>query len=306
MKLYEKYRPKKLEDVVGNEEQIESLQKEIDKNGVPQVMLLHGPTGTGKTTIARILANTLDATNNLTELDSAQFNGVDTIREIRRNSRLKPIGSKHKVYIMDEIHNLTRNAQEAFLKELETTPNHVYYFLCTTNPEKLIAPLKGRCMIYEMQTLESSDMRSLLKRVCKKEKEKVDSKVIQAIAKSSNGHPRNALNILQQVLPVSPKKRLAIAKKVESIENDSIELCRNMLQLRGWNEAQEILKGLKKEDAESIRRSVLGYCQSVLLGKDYKGSHIRAAQILSEFEEPTYDMGFTKIVYACYSFYSAE
>ncbi len=304
--LYKKYRPSNLDKVYGNEETVNSLKENIKNNAIPQVILFHGPTGSGKTTLARILANELKAKENLTEINSANFNGIDTIRELTRKSRFIPIGGGSKVYIIDECHRLSSQAQDAFLKDLEDTPKHVYYFLCTTNPEKLIAPLKGRCIQYQVQTLEDSDMTSLLKYVVKKEKDKVDKKVYKTIVSNSKGHPRNALNILQQVLSVSDKKRLKIAENFELEENQSIELCRAMLQQKGWKEVQEILKGLKGQDAEGIRRVVLGYCQSVLLGNDWKGSHQKAAQIMEEFLEPTYNSGFPQIVIACYAYYHSD
>lgn len=303
--LYKKHRPKKPEQIVGNTEVVSSIQKAIKANEVPQVILFVGPTGCGKTTLGRILASEVNAKNNITEMDSAQFTGVDTIREIRKKSRFMPIGGGNKVYLMDEVHMLSPAAQEAFLKELEDTPKHVYYFLCTTNPEKLKPTLKGRCIIYEMETLSNDDMTELLKGVVKKEKEELDKKVYRTIVKNSEGHPRNALNILQQVLSVPKKKRLKIAEKVELEKNESIELCRSLIKIEGYGAAQEILKGLKTQDAEGIRRHVLGYCQSVLLGNNHK-SHHRAAQIAEEFSEPTYNSGFIQIVTACFACYHSE
>lgn len=306
MNLYHRYRPDKLDKVYGNKEVVESLQKSVKDKKIPQVILFSGPTGTGKTTTARILANELNAIESLTEMDSAQFTGVDVIRDIRSKSRFIPIGGGVKVFIMDEVHQLTSAAQEAFLKELEDTPKHVYYFLCTTNPEKLKPTLVGRCIHYTLQTLSKDDMLSLLEYVVESENEKLDKEVYKVILKSSKGHPRNALNILQQVLSVPNKKRLKIAENYETEESTSIELCRSLLNQEGWGAAQEILKGLKDQNAETIRRHVIGYCQSVLLGKDYKGSHLKAASILEEFSTTTYDMGFAQIVLSCFAYYHSD
>jgi DNA polymerase III gamma/tau subunit len=219
--------------------------------------------------------------------------------------------SEHHSYFANDIlvhncHMLSRNAQEAFLKELEEPPKHVNYILCTTNPEKLIKTLRGRCIEYNLDTLSEDAMLSLLKKVVKKEKEELSKKVYKIIVKNSKGHPRNALNILQQVLSVSDKQRLKIAEKSELEENESINLCRSLLQRKGYNDAKVILNGLKTQDAEGIRRHILGYCQSVLLGNDWKGSHVAAAAIMEEFREPTYDMGFSAIVLACFSYYNAD
>lgn len=305
MNLYKRYRPATLDKVYGNEEVVNSLKKLVKKKEVPQVMLFTGPTGTGKTSIARILANELN-TKSLTEMDSAQFTGIDVIRDIRKKSRFIPIGGGAKVFIMDECHMLSSAAAQGFLKELEDTPKNVYYFLCTTNPEKLLPTLKGRCIHYQLDVLDDEDMKSLLEYVVKKEKDELDKKVYKSIVNNAKGHPRNALNILEQVLSVSNKKRLKIAENFEIEENESIVLCRSLLKQEGYEAAQTILKGLKNQNPESIRRHVLGYCQSVLLGNDWKDSHQKAAIILEEFSEPTYDMGFVQIVASCYAYYYSD
>jgi DNA polymerase-3 subunit gamma/tau len=305
--LYKKYRPDKLDKVFGNTEVVDSLKKNVKDKTIPQVILFSGPTGCGKTTLARILATELNAVDmNFVEMDSAQFTGIDMIRDLRSKSRFVPVGGGSKVFLLDECHALSSAAMEGLLKELEDTPKNVYYFLCTTNPEKLKPTLIGRCIQYTLQPLNKEDMNSLLDYVVKKENEKLDKEVYKVIIKSSKGHPRNALNLLQQVLPVSDKKRLKIAENYQSEETASITLCRSLLNQEGFDTAQEILKGLKDQNAETIRRHVIGYCQSVLLGKNYKGSHEKAANMLEEFSRPTYDMGFAQIVLSCYAYYYSD
>ena len=309
MNLYKKYRPPTLKKMYGNEEVVFSLSKLAKKNEIPQVILFTGETGTGKTTLARILADILGASKDkmtLTEMNSSQFTGIDTIRDISKKSRFIATGGSARVYIMDEVHMISSAGQEGFLKDLEDTPKKVYYFLCTTNPEKLKPALKGRCIQYQLELLSKDDMTSLLEYVVSEEKEKLDKKVYKSIVDKAKGHPRNALNILEKVLSVSDKKRLKIAENYEIEESESILLCRSLLYQKGYKDAQTILKGLKNQNAESIRRHVLAYCQTVLLGNDYKDSHRQAAMILDEFSTPTYDMGFVQIISACYAYYYSE
>lgn len=296
MTLYLKYRPKELEQIVGNEETVAAVREMVKKN-CPHAILFHGPTGCGKTTLARIIAEKLGCKgNDLTEVDSADFRGIDTIRGIRKQSQFAPLSSPCRVWIIDECHRLTGDAQSALLKILEDTPKHVYFILCTTEPQKLLPTIRGRCSQFQMQTLSEQQIFKLLRSVVKAEGERLQRKVYWQIAQDSLGHPRNALQILDQVLRVPAEQRLEAAKKSAEEQSKSIELCRALLQARGWKEVAMILKGLQNQDAEGIRRHVLAYCNSVLLNE----SNDRAAAVLEVFQEPTYNTGMSGITYACY------
>jgi len=141
-------------------------------------------------------------------------------------------------------------------------------------------------------------MKRLLFRVVKAEGESLDKEVYEQIIQDSMGHPRNALQILAQVLSVEPEKRLEVAKRTAETQSQTIELCRALVNRASWKKICEILKGLKDEDAEQIRRAVLGYCQSILLSGKQDN---RVAAIMEEFMEPFYNSGFPALVLACYS-----
>ena len=298
--LYLKYRPQTLEEIVGNAEIVEIIKSHLAAaSPMPHSILLHGPTGCGKTTIGRIIANALGAKNaDLKEIDSADFRGIDTIRDIRKQSMYAPLESSCRVWILDEVHRATGDAQSALLKALEDTPSHVYYILCTTDPQKLLPAIRGRCSQLQVNPLTDLEMKILLRRVVKAENETLSKAVYEQIIRDSLGHPRNALQILSQVLSVKDEvTRLKVAQKTAETESKTIELCRALIEAATWKKVSGILSGLKNEDAERIRRAVLGYCQSILLNNENN----QAAAIMQEFLEPFYDSGFPGLVFACYS-----
>jgi DNA polymerase-3 subunit gamma/tau len=298
MGLYLKYRPNALTEIEGNREIVITLRGMFKKNEIPHSMLFHGPTGCGKTTLARIVAKELGcAENNLIEIDTAQFRGIDTVRDLRKNIQYTPLGGGIRVYIIDEVHKMTGDAQNAFLKILEDTPLHIYFILCTTDPQSLLPTIKGRCSQFQVQLLSDDDMKSLLTKIAELENDSIEDEIIEQITQDSQGHPRNALQILEQVLSTPKKRRLTIAQQAAIEQSESIALCRALMKKQGWSEVKKILQGLKGQDAEGIRRVVIGYASSVLLNTD----NAVAGLILEAFQEPTYNMGFPGIVLACYT-----
>jgi DNA polymerase-3 subunit gamma/tau len=303
MSLYKKYRPLRFLDILGNETTIQSLEAVLRRRPQPHAYLFSGPTGCGKTTLARIVAKILGCRgSDFREIDTADFRGIDTVREIRKQARFMPLEGPCKVWLLDECHKLTEAGQPALLKMLEDPPEHVYFILATTDPQKLLPTVKGRCQQFQVSPLNDQEMSRLLRRVTKEEGESLEKRVCDQIIQDSQGHPRNALQILEQVLGVDSEKRLEVARRSAEIQSQTIELCRALIRGADWKEVRRVLSGLREQDAEGIRRAVLGYCNSILL----KEENTRAALIMEEFIRPFYDSGFPGLTLACYSVVCGE
>jgi DNA polymerase-3 subunit gamma/tau len=299
MNLYLKHRPQTLDEVIGNVDIVSYLRGILpNKEKIPHVFLLHGDTGCGKTTLARIIATEIGCNPvDLKEINVADFRGIDTVREIIKSSRYHSIGGGARVWIFDEFHKSTNDAQNALLKLFEDSPANGYFILCTTEPEKVINTIKGRCISLQVKPLNETEMHKLLRSVSKKEGHKISISVYEQIIQDSMGLPRNALQILDKVLSVPEEQQLEIAKQSAAQQSQSIELCRALLDKSPWKKVREILVGLKDQDAEGIRRHVLGYCQSVLLRQE----NDRAAFIIEMFRDPLYNIGYPGLVFNCYS-----
>ena len=174
------YRPTDFEEFIGSGISIKALKSKIEKDDPPHSYLIHGPSGCGKTTLGRIVASWLINTDNIEnnmnymELDAASFGLKDTVRDIRKKMKMAPIGGdKARVWLLDECHKLTPDAQEVLLKALEDTPSHVYFILATTEPEKLKITLKRRCLPIEVFPVDEEDMTTFLNQIVEEEEKEI-------------------------------------------------------------------------------------------------------------------------------------
>ncbi len=298
MTLYLKYRPQNFDEMFGNENTLTTIQSFIASKDRPHTYMFHGLKGCGKTTLSRVIAYKLGAKGrDIHEIDTADYRGIEHIRELRRLCQYQSVESDCTVWILDECHSLTSDAQRALLKILEDTPGHVYFILCTTNPQKLLPTVRDRCTSFEMQPLKEKQMYKLLRNIVKAENDTIEKEIYEQIIQDSFCHPRAAIQILEQVLAVPEEQRLEVAKQVAETQSQSIELCRTLIQNADWKKVSNILNGLTDQDPESIRRHILGYCKSVLL----KADNEQAGHIMEEFIEPFYNSGWPGLVLACYS-----
>lgn len=299
LELYRKYRPESLDDMVGNQATIKSLEKELENGS--HVFLMTGPAGCGKTTLARIMAKKVNAGPlSIHEVNSAENRGIDTAREIMEQMRFNPSDGDAIVWILDEMHMITSAGQNALLKALEDTPSHCYFFLCTTNPEKLITPLKTRCSIINVVPLKDEEMIYLLKRTARAEKIKIGSEVYERICEIAQGGSRKGLKLLAKVLYLdSDEERLEVLKNDSDSENQEVrELCKALISGKAnWSVLARLLKSIDLSDSEKVRQAVMGYMGAVLLNGKATPPVVSAMQAFSSAD--TYKNGKNAIVVAC-------
>jgi len=269
--LYQELRPICLAEMVGNETTVGALAKMLKSPTRPHAILFFGPSGCGKTTLGRILAHEFGSDeNSIFEYNAANTRGIDTVREISAQAGLSSLGGKPKTYIIDECHELTKAAQEAFLKVLEEPPVHCYFVLCTTDPNSLILTVRNRCTPYEVSRLGESKIIALLDGACQKKGFKVDPQIVQGIACTCEGSPRAALVALETVKDITNVDE-AFQMLVKGTEKDVqvIELCKLLyanpdVRQQKW---QQIIGTFDKiaEEPETIRKSILTYLYKKLV-----------------------------------------
>ena len=219
--LYRKYRPKTFDDVCGQEIITTTLKNAIQYNKLTHAYLFIGPRGTGKTSVAKIFAKTINcesinngvscekcdickmSNNNenvdIIEMDAASNNGVDEVREIKNHVTFMPTFSKYKIYIIDEVHMLSAGAFNALLKTLEEPPKHVIFILATTEPQKVPLTIISRCQCFEFKSIPNNLIEERIKYICNEEKIKITEEAVKQIGEDSNGGLRDAVGLLDQL-----------------------------------------------------------------------------------------------------------
>jgi DNA polymerase-3 subunit gamma/tau len=215
--LYRKYRPQEWSDVMEQSHVISVLENSIKLNKIAHAYLFSGSRGTGKTTVARIFARELGVSDNdVYEIDAASNRGIDDIREIRDGVNVMPFESKYKVYIIDEVHMLTKEAFNALLKTLEEPPSHVIFILATTETDKIPETVLSRCQIFTFKKPNREVLKTLVNKVAKKEGFTLESGASDLVSLLGDGSFRDTLGILQKVISSSSDKKISI-KEVEDI-----------------------------------------------------------------------------------------
>ena len=294
--LHLKYRPKTFDEFIGNNAIVNSI---IDTIPITHLYLFYGPKGCGKTTLARLVAKELEIENafDIHEMDAASIGGIDSTKEIKSTIHTMPLSGNRKIYIIDECHRLTVQAQDVWLKTFEEPPEHVYFVLCTTDFQKVLSTVKSRAAKYQVRPLKRMEMTELIDWVCNEENIEFDKRVKKEII-NNESTPRDALVLLDQIKECDVEEASVLLSGIDAETSKTvIDLCRLLLKSKKnkWKEVVEILKELDDEP-ESIRRAVLGYMAKVMLNSD----PVIPSIIIEEFEEPFYNSGKAGLVLACY------
>jgi DNA polymerase III gamma/tau subunit len=302
--LYKKYRPKTFKEIKGQDEAVNVLRAFDRAKKYPRALLFSGPSGTGKTTLARIVRDRLGCgIHDFTELDSATFRGIDSVREIRQNMHLAPISGTCRVWLIDECHKWTNDAQNAMLKTLEDTPRHVYFMLATTDPGKLIKPIITRCTEVRVKPVQPDALEELVGEVAAGEKVKLSKECVARIAEVADGSPRKALVLLQQVVGIDDDAERIKVILSNDVKQLAISIARAMFDNKPWPQVAALLQGCE-EEPEGIRQLILKYASSVLL-KSTPGND-KAFFVLQVFRDNWFDCGRAGLVMSCYEVCKAK
>ena len=262
--LYRKYRPRSLGGVVGQEQVTKVLANSIKQNKISHAYLFIGPRGTGKTSVARIFAHEInnfsyeleDDYVDIVEIDGASNRGIDDIRDLREKALIAPTSGKYKVYIIDEVHMLTKEAFNALLKILEEPPKHIVFIMATTDAHKVPATITSRAQIYTFKLASPEIMLNFLESVAEKEGMKIDRDALSIIVKRGGGSFRDSLSLLDQISTLSEDlitKELVISSL--GLPND--EKISGLLDARASGDVVKITTVLKDLLSSGIKPETL-------------------------------------------------
>ena len=278
--LYRKYRPLKLADVVGQDDTIRQLQTQLTNQKISHGYLFVGARGCGKTSVARIFAHEInhfdyqleDNYVDIIEIDAAVFTMVENIRELRDKAMLTPTTGKYKVYIIDEIHMLSKNAFNALLKILEEPPEHIVFIFATTNPEKIPATILSRVQIFHFKLADKSIMQPFLENICQKEGINIEKDALSLLIEQGGGSFRDSLSILDQLSNLHPDKSTLITTEEVS---SALGVPKQVL-------IQELLASYEQENVDQIRSLV-----EELINQGNKAEGIATSLIKAIVQNPT-------------------
>jgi DNA polymerase III subunit gamma/tau len=292
--IYRKYRPQVFADVVGQDHLVKTLTYAISKSTPAHSYLFSGTRGVGKTTIARLIAKALNCTDiqkkhepcnkcsscqaiahnssvDLLELDAASHRGIDEAKSLIESVKYPPVSAKYKVFIIDEVHMLTREAFNSLLKTLEEPPEYAVFILATTEPQKIPQTIISRCQYFELKRLTVNQIIQKIKRILDSEKIKMDTRSIKFIARGGRGSLRDTESLLEQIVSQS-KKEITWTDLEEVLGIVSPEATRDYLSMIFKKDTKKALNFIREifgrgKDMSQFNLQIVDYLRLVVLGR---------------------------------------
>ena len=297
MELYKKYRPSGLDEVYGQADAIKMLTGWVSENNIPHAIMLDGPTGVGKSTIARILASVLGASDpaHLREINVSSDRGLDMVGLITEDLQGNIFGG-NRVWVLEEAQGITKQGQGALLQLIEDLPDYAYFIFCTMEPQKIITALKGRCAQLHLKRIPSFAMSNILQSALQREGKTLDSKILMQIVKKADGSARRALMLLEECLAVSDTDQmLSIINTEESliVGGDYKDFWSTLFRRRNvpWNVVVAEFSELT-DDPETIRRATLRALGTMLIRDGSAGLDTDTlAEFMGIFKDSLVDSG---------------
>lgn len=292
MSLYRKYRPLDFATLLGQDHIREVLQGALKLDKVSHAYLFTGPRGTGKTSTARILARAINCTDlqksgpcnaceicraaleerltDMVEIDAASHGLVDDARALVEQARFMPVQAKKKIYIIDEVHMLSKSAFNALLKIIEEPPEHVHFILATTEAHKVLDTIKSRCQRFDFHLASDELIVQSLDQVCRAEKAKAAPEALQLLAQHARGSFRDALSLLEQVINAGNLTLDSVSDTLGLSEESVVQQFVDHLVVQHVNEALQLVRGLHEQglDLYQFCQSVLEHLRALLIGRD--------------------------------------
>lgn len=287
--LLTKYRPAEFAEVLGNTSQISALKRAMDGDSPPHAFLFTGPSGVGKTTLARIVAAQLKAS--VDELDAASHSGVDAVRAFLEDAQFQGMrGTGRRLFLLDECHRFSGNAWDALLKIVEEPPAHLYFALCTTAADKVPETIKTRCFHVALRAVEAPDIEELLDFVAEAEGWTVVPEVRQHLVVAATGQPRKALALLMACHDYASAEEVARVVALQEAGSPLIQALQLVISGRGkiWPQVRECLLRVDTSDAEQAFIGAGRYLTTVLLRTE---DPVKAARIWILLDALTFPSG---------------
>ena len=314
-------RPTALDQMIGLDHVVQQIESILASGRMPTAWMFSGPTGVGKTTVARILSRLVQCNHltklgtdqvlefgseaSITEINAAEQTGVDAMRELISTSYFYPTNGKYRVFILDEAQKLSEQAQNLLLKAMEDTPASSLWMICTTAPNKIIKALRGRCYHIELPLLNNEGVKALMYATLKKlpPSEFDDKGLLNALVRGEVFSPRSVIMAVEQCIN-GAEPEAAVSSVMEESRVETIDLCRSVFA-GDWTAARAMLAVISPEAVVAVRMALCGYFKAVLLKKPICAQANVCAGIIKDLSETSGYDNKTQFAVLCAHVYMA-